>query len=216
MTVAATMTYDSLVEDIQTYSERTDDAFIAKIPTFILLAEQKIAAGLKTLWETSVLNTMITPGQYAISKPPRWRKTLSFKVAPMASNNLVPGTPILMRDQTFLSLYNQESSPGIPVYYGDWDYDNWLLAPLPDQAYNLEVVYQGRIQPLDSQNQVNLITRECPQLLLYATMIEACLYLKSFEKLQIWQPMYQSAMDDLKAEDQARYIDKNTKREQGI
>jgi hypothetical protein len=40
MTVAAVMTYDSLVDDVETYLERTDQATIAKIPTFIMLAEQ--------------------------------------------------------------------------------------------------------------------------------------------------------------------------------
>ena len=38
MTVAATMTYDSLVNDIQTYLERTDQATLDKIPQFIMLA----------------------------------------------------------------------------------------------------------------------------------------------------------------------------------
>ena len=43
MPAAAVMTYDSLVENIQTYLERTDQATIDKIPLFIMLAEQVIA-----------------------------------------------------------------------------------------------------------------------------------------------------------------------------
>ena len=49
MTAAAVMTYNSLFNDIQTYLERTDQATIDKIPQFIMLAEQVIAAELKFL-----------------------------------------------------------------------------------------------------------------------------------------------------------------------
>jgi len=49
MTAAVVMTYDSLVDDIQSYLERTDTATLEKIPTFIMLAEQVIAAEIKFL-----------------------------------------------------------------------------------------------------------------------------------------------------------------------
>lgn len=215
MTNAASMTYDSLVTDISSYMERTDTEFVNQIPRFILLAEQNIAAKIKTLWETTVLNTRVTQGQYYISKPARWKKTLSMKVAPAAGESTPPGTPMLIRDQALVSLINRESPRGEPQYYSDWDYDNWLLAPTPDVSYDIEIVYQGRIQPLDSNNQVNLITRECPQLLLYACLVEASVYLKSFEKLQVWQPLHDQALQALKSEDNERFIDKNSKRDQG-
>ena len=49
MTVAAVMTYDSLVENIQSYLERTDTATLDKIPLFIMLVEQTIASQIKFL-----------------------------------------------------------------------------------------------------------------------------------------------------------------------
>jgi len=213
MTNAATMTYDSLVSDIEKYSERVgDEDFQNQIPRLIMLSENKIAAEIKTLWETTIINTLVTQGQSSIPKPTRWRKTISMKVTPTVTSTL-PGTPVLIRDQTFVSLYGSEADAGQPLYYSDWDYQNWLIAPVPDQTYRIEIGYQGRVQPLDTSNQINLITTECPQLLLYGSMVEACMYLKSFEKLQIWQPLYQSALEALKNEDLSRFVDKNTKRE---
>ena len=38
MTTASVMTYDSLVENVQSYLERTDTATLEKIPLFIMLA----------------------------------------------------------------------------------------------------------------------------------------------------------------------------------
>lgn len=213
MTSAAVMTYDSLVQDILNYSERVDDTdFVAQIPRLIMLAETTIASEIKSLWETTVVSTTLTTAQNRIPKPARWRKTISMKVTPTLTSN-VPGSPVLARDQTFVAYYTSEGSRGQPLYYSDWDYQNWLVAPSCDTSYKVEISYQGRVQPLDSNNQVNLITTECPHLLLYAAMVEACLYLKSFEKLQIWQPLYQTALAALKDEDSSRLIDKNTKRE---
>ena len=54
MTTAQVMTYDSLVEDIQQYLERTDDATINQIPRFIMLAEQVIASQIKFLGNLTV------------------------------------------------------------------------------------------------------------------------------------------------------------------
>ena len=212
MANAAVMTYDSLVTDIQAYMERNDPDFVKQIPRIIMMTEQSIIAAIKTLWETSVVNTTIGQNVYTLQKPARWRKTLAFKVTPSQSN--IPGSPVLVRDQTFVSQYVNEADNGQPLYYADWDYNNWILAPAADQVYDLEIVYQQRVQPLDSQNQVNLVTREVPQLLLYGCLVQSCLYVKSFDKLQMWQPLYEKELATLTTEDRGRYLDKNSKLEQ--
>ena len=63
MTAASVMTYDSLVENIQSYLERTDTATLEKIPLFIMLAEQVIAAEIKFLGNLTV-NTSTTIATY--------------------------------------------------------------------------------------------------------------------------------------------------------
>ena len=213
--MAATMTYDSLIQDISEYTERDDQEFLDQIPRFILLAENKIAAAVKTLWETVVVNTTIPINGSSLAKPVRWRKTLSIKVESNGNSTTVPGAPIYLRDQNFVSLYQNEAEAGRPEYYADWDYENWIFAPVADREYQVQISYIAKVRPLDENNQVNLITTECPQLLLYATMVEACSYLKAFDKLQIWQPMYQSELANLTAEDEQRFIDKNSKIIQG-
>ena len=72
----AAMTYDTLVSDIQVYTERDDDPFIAQIPRFIMLAENRIASESKPLGLLRVVNG--TLGSNVMNKPVRWRKTRSF------------------------------------------------------------------------------------------------------------------------------------------
>lgn len=198
---AYVMTYDNLVADIIRYTERDDTGFIAQIPMLIGLAEQSIAAEIKTLWELNVVTTTLIPTQGTLAKPARWRKTVSMKIN---------GEPVTLRSQDYVAQVQAEYANAQPLYYSDYDYDHWALGPRPDAAYSVEIIYYSRIQPLDSANQENLITREAPQALLFGTLLQTQGFLKSPDKLQLWQGMYDKAMAALKAENASRKIDRNT------
>jgi hypothetical protein len=198
---AYSMTYDNLVADIIKYSERDDTGFVDQIPMLIGLAEQSIAAEMKTLWELNVVTTTLIPTQGTLSKPARWRKTVSMKIN---------GEPVTHRSQDYVAQVQAEYANAQPLYYADYDYDHWALGPKPDAAYTVEIIYYSRIQPLDSSNQENLITREAPQALLFGTLLQTQGFLKSPDKLQLWQSLYDKAMAALKAENASRNVDRNT------
>ena len=56
MATAVAQTYNNLVTSVEAYLERTDATTIAYIPTFIMLAEQVLAADLKFLGNLNVGN----------------------------------------------------------------------------------------------------------------------------------------------------------------
>ena len=154
MTVAAVMTYDSLVENIQSYLERTDTATLDKIPLFIMLAEQTIASQIKFLGNLTVNTSNMVTGQNIIDKPARWHKTVSMNIT-------VDGKryPVLLRKYEYLREYWPDpAQTSVPKFYADYDYTHWLIAPTPAAAYAFEVLYYERIQPLDSSNQTNWFT----------------------------------------------------------
>lgn len=199
------MTYDSLVEDVIRYCERNDESFVTQIPRLIMLTEQGIAAEIKTLMQLNVVNTTLTVNDPVLQKPVRWRKTISMKVN---------GKPILNRSMDYVTQFQTESPTGQPLYYGDYDYDHWALAPIPNSAYTVEMIYYSRIQPLDIENQENLLTREAPQALLFGTLLQTQGYLKNTEKLAVWKGYYDSAIAALKGEDQRRMVDRNATRQE--
>jgi hypothetical protein len=201
MTNAVVMTYDGLVADIINYSERSDAQWIATIPTIIALTEASIASELKTYLQLTVVETTLAQNQVVVAKPARWRKTVSMKIN---------GAPILLRSQDYIAQYQSESTAGVPKYYGEYDYGNWAIAPAPATNSNVEIIYYSEIQPLDTTNQQNLFTRECPQLMLYGSMYHAMSYLKAIDKIQIWKSYYDNALAALKKEDNARRVDRNT------
>jgi hypothetical protein len=201
MAGAYQMTYDNLIADIISYMERNDAGFIAQIPSLIGLAESAIAAELKTLLQLTVVETTLNQNQVVLNKPARWRKTVSMKTN---------GQPMLMRSQDYVAQYQNESSAGAPKYYAEYDYNNFAFAPKPDQAYPLEIIYYSEIQPLDTSNQQNLFTRECPQAMLFGTLLQAQGYLKALDKLPIWKAYYTDSLAALKKEDNTRRVDRNT------
>ena len=201
MTNAYVMTYDNLVADVINYMERNDAQFVAQIPNLIGLAESAIAAELKTLLQLTVVETTIATNQTILAKPARWRKTVSMKTN---------GKPMLIRSQDYIAQYQSESDNGVPLYYAEYDYNNWNFAPKPDDDYPVEITYYSEIQPLDTSNQQNLFTRECPQAMLFGTLLQAQGYLKALDKLPVWKAYYTDSLAALKKEDSSRRIDRNT------
>jgi len=204
MTVASVMTYDSLVENVQSYLERNDTATLDKIPLFIMLAEQIIASQIKFLGNLSVNTSTMTIGQATLDKPARWHKTVSMNITVAGQRQ-----PVLLRKYEYLREYWPDpTTTSVPQFYCDYDYTHWLVAPTPAVAYDFEVLYYERIQPLDSSNQTNWFTIYAPQALLYGSLLQAMPFLKNDTRTPIWQAQYQQIMDTLVAEDKLRIADR--------
>lgn len=204
MTTAAMMTYDSLVADIQSYLERNDAATLNKIPTFIMLAEQNLAAQIKLLGNLIVNTSALTIGQATIDKPARWRKTVSMNITVAGQRQ-----PVLLRKYEYLREYWPDpAQTGVPKFYADYDYTHWIVSPTPDAAYNFEVLYYERPQPLDSSNQSNWFTQYAPQALLYGSLLQAMPFLKNDGRTVMWQQQYDLILNALKTEDVTRTGDR--------
>jgi hypothetical protein len=201
MSGAYQMTYDNLIADVINYMERNDAQFVAQIPNLIGLAESAIAAELKTLLQLTVVETTLPANSSVLNKPARWRKTVSMKAN---------GKPILLRSQDYIAQYQSESAAGTVKYYAEYDYNNWNFAPLPAANTPIEIIYYSEIQPLDTTNQQNLFTRECPQAMLFGTLLQAQGYLKALDKLPVWKSYYTDSLAALKKEDNSRRVDRNT------
>jgi hypothetical protein len=176
---------------------------VEAIPTFITLAEFEIAQQIKTLGQMQVVVSTMTINNPVIQKPARWRKTVSMEVSSAGAKS-----PVLLRKYEYLKSYTPDATTtGLPLFYADYDYDHWLVAPTPDQAYSFEVLYYERIAPLSSANQTNWITQNAPNAMLFGTLLQAMPFLKN-DARQIFQQKYQEALAALKAEDVTRVGDR--------
>jgi hypothetical protein len=204
--MAVEMTYASLVTDISSYLERTDTATLQKIPTFIMLAEQVISTEIQFLGNLTVVTSTMNVGEPIIVKPARWRKTVSVNLIDNSQRQ-----PVFLRKYEYLRNYwPNATQTDTPIYYCDYDYTHWLVAPTPDLAYNYEVLYYERVQPLDATNQTNWFTQYAPQAMLYGSLLQAMPFLKNDERIPMWQAQYDRVIATLKAEDVARIGDRQT------
>jgi len=103
---------------------------------------------------------------------------------------------------------------GLPLYYADYDYQHWVFAPTPDAARPFEVLYWQLPPLLDDTNQTNWITEYAPNLLLYATLLEAAPAMKNDERVQVWQGFYDRALQALNGEDIRKIVDRQMVRQE--
>lgn len=210
--MATVMTFDTLKQDVQRYLERgatlaADPLVFEQIPRLINLAERRIARELKIQGFIAVVTTPLVPGQSVYSKPDRWRDTISINIGTGPSNT--KRTPVFGRSYEYLrSYWPNEAETGTPELYSDYDYDHWLLAPTPDAAYPMEVLYYELPPLLDEEQQSNWITEYAPQLLLYGALLEATPFLKNDERIEVWQNMYDRSAAMLNGEDLAKILDR--------
>lgn len=210
--MATTMTFETLKDDVRRYLERgstlaSDPIVYEQIPRLINLAERRIARELKIQGFINVVSTALVPGQSVYDKPDRWRDTISINIGTGTNNKT--RTALFTRDYEYLRTYwPDESETGTPIFYGDYDYDHWLIVPTPNVAYPMEVLYYELPPLLDDTQQTNWLSEYAPQLLLYGTLLEATPFLKNDERIPVWQQMYDRSAAMLNGEDLAKVLDR--------
>ena len=196
--MAEVLTYTSLLSDVQTYCERSDAPFVTQVPRFVMLAENRLASEIRGLgfqkYVTGALNSNTFP------KPERWRETVSFNIT--VANQRIFLQP---RSYDYCRAFTPDPSvTGTPRYYADYEYEHFLVVPTPVVAVPFELSYYERPEPLSAVNQTNWITQYAPQLLLYATLLEAQPFLKRPDLSQVWQAAYDRALQGLAQESTRR------------
>lgn len=216
--MATNMTFTTLQQDVQRYLERgdtlaSDPIVFEQIPRLINLAERRIARELKVEGFINVVTGTLASGVSVYAKPDRWRDTVSINIGtgPTFNNRKI----IFARVYEYLrSYWPNPSETDTPLFYSDYDYSHWLIAPTPDADYPFEILYYELPPLLDDSVQTNWITEYAPQLLLYGTLMEATPFLKNDERIPVWQSMYDRAAAMLNGEDLAKILDRSAVRKE--
>ena len=81
------------------------------------------------------------------------------------------------RDTSFIAEFNHGDSTGQPKYYANWDDKNIVFAPIPDQAYEIQMNYIRDPEHFTS-TQNTFLSQHAENLLLYGVLVECFSYLK--------------------------------------
>ena len=190
------MNYSQLSTLIQDYCESTETSFVANIPTFVQLAEERIYNSVQIpAIRKNVTGTMTINFQY-FSLPSDWLSTFSLAVFNPSNNEY---TYLLNKDVNFIrASYPPPNSYGKPQYYAIWNNSSMILGPTPDLAYTAELHYYY-YPPSIVRNSTSWLGDNFENVLLYGSLREAYTYLKGeADMMQYYDQKYQEAVAQLK------------------
>lgn len=218
------MTFNSLISDLQAYLERgtvNDPLVFQQLPEMINFAERRIATEIKVIGFIVPATFALQAGLAVYPKPDRWRQTVSMNVGQIATGNAVRSQMFERSYEYIRSFWPDDSqtsttvygTPAPPKFYADYNYQNMIFAPTPDAAYPAEIVYYEQPPLLDATNQTNWITQYQPNLLLYASLLEATPFLKNDARIPTWQSMYTGIKEAVNGQDVSKILDRNVTRD---
>ena len=188
--------YTSLQAAVTEYLARDQDTtLIARIPSFIQLAEAKLN---RQLFMRQMELRSIAVVDLTSSEPEFVALPSDFQSMRRVRLSSVPGKPCLeFKSGTQMDEYRFATCDvtGQPRYFTVFG-DEIELAPTPDATYTIEMVYRQNIPPLAS-NVTNWLLTLAPDIYLYGALLESAPYIKEDARIQTWGLGFASALGDL-------------------
>ena len=186
-------TYSTLVQAIEDFTEYTETSFVSNINTFIQNCEERILYSVDLdVFRKNVTGSASTGNQY-VAVPSDFR-------APFAMNVTSAGSKIFLlnKDVEYLQEYNPTGATGIPKYYSIFDVDNFILSPVPNANFPVELHYYYKPQSIVTAG-TTWIGDNAEQALLYGSLFEAYTYMKGEpEILNLYNQRFAEALTRLK------------------
>jgi len=190
------MNYSELSSLIQEYVQSTETSFVANIPQFVQLAEERIfnTVQIPALRQNSTATVSV--GNQYMALPSDWLSTFSLAIINPSTNVY---TYLLNKDVNFIrECYTTSGTQGAPQYYGIWDDTTMILGPTPDLAYTLELHYYY-YPPSIVDVGTSWLGTNFETVLLYGSLREAYNYLKGEpDMVKNYEDKYQEALMQLK------------------
>tara|TARA_R100000322_G_scaffold155083_1_gene114099 strand:- start:1110 stop:1760 length:651 start_codon:yes stop_codon:yes gene_type:complete len=108
------------------------------------------------------------------------------------------------RDTSFIAEFNPSDSTGQPKYYANWDDKNILFAPVPDQAYTIQLNYIKDPPHFDSST-TTFLSQHQEALLLHGVLTECFSYLKGpLDIYNLYKGKYNEEIQDFALQQMGR------------
>lgn len=189
------MNYATLTTLIQQYCESTESSFVANIPTFVQLAEERIYNSVQIPAIRRNQIGTLTPNNKYLTMPADWLATFSLAVINPVTN---AQEFLLDKDVNFIrQSYPDPDDTGVPKYYAIFDKNTFILGPTPDSNYQVEMHYYYYPESIVTAG-TSWIGDNYETVLLYGSLREAYTYLKGeADMMQYYEAKYQEAMQQL-------------------
>ena len=188
--------YDNLKTNIADYLARND--LNDKIPMFVALAEKRLNRDLR-LRQTLQQSTYTLDSGFQVPTPSDFleMKDIHIDANPIVNLNFKTVSQ-------FYRLANVSGS-GNPINYTLVS-NNFVLAPRPTGSSVINMTYYKIPKVLSDTNASNEYLDVCPDLLLYASLVESAPFLMNDERLQTWEALYTRGLTSItKSDEQSEF-----------
>ena len=196
-------TLDNLRTDIRGYTEVSSNVLSDTIlDTIIKNAENKIYRAIDTDQSVFYATSNAIVGNRYVTIPDDLRAIRNVQFKNSAGDQFY----LEQKDTSYIAEFY--STPGtsavdIPKYYANWDENFWVLAPTPDQTYEITLAYDKEPETITDTTSSpapatvgTYLSNKYQDLLLYACLVNTYGYLKGpADMLQYYQGAYKEAIE---------------------
>ena len=187
--------YSELQTAVANFTHRSDLA--AVIPDFIRLAEDMIYGDIESRQQDISATLTCTPLVETLSLPSDFIDSLSLSVSSITPHGTIDFRVADQFRQEFQ--YGDSGVPRIYTIIGN----NIFLAPIPDQAYTLNLIYQAKLMNLSNSNIANFLLTNYPSIYLYASLTHAAIYMEDDNLQKKWHDTYMGMLSQINGNDWA-------------
>ena len=201
------MTYTELVQKIRDYTEVSNTVLSDTIVNgFIENAEFRILRDVDSDNNRRYVFANLIAGTRFIDTPQDLLVIRSAQIVDSDGTANPDNREFLQyRDTSFMSEFNNLNSQGVPKYYSNWDESRIVVAPTPDQTYQIQLNYILKPAGLSSTVPTTYLSLQFPNGLLYACLVEAYGFLKGpNDLLQLYEGKYKQAVEGFSIEQMGR------------
>ena len=208
------MTLAELKTLIQNYVQNSETTFVATLDDFIVNTEERIFELIQLDFFRKNVTGHLTTGNTYLTAPSDFQ--LSFSLAVIDGNG--DYHYLDKKHTSFMREYTPDptatSERGRPLYYADFDKElstgsdngsTLIVAPVPDQDYNVELHYLYDPSSLTSQTSGTWISQNARNALLYGCLVEAYTFMKGdADMMNLYEKRFNLEILRLKNQSEAR------------
>ncbi len=189
-------TYTTLKSAIQDYTENTESTFVADLAIIIQQAEDRIVKSVELPNFRKNVTGSFTNGNQYLTAPDDYLYPFSLAVLD-SSNNY---SYLISTDVSFIrEAYPSAASTGVPKHYAQFDDNSFIVGPSPNANLNVELHYYYIPTSISaSADGTSWLGTNAPELLLYASLIEAYTFMKGEPDIMAnYEKRFQEALQRL-------------------
>tara|TARA_B100000530_G_scaffold4253_4_gene3555 strand:+ start:5875 stop:6528 length:654 start_codon:yes stop_codon:yes gene_type:complete len=188
------MDFNSLVSAVVETTENDGSEFLGALPNMIQRAQDKMMNDLDDQGLVSYASVAVSSGTAEVSVPTGGEIIKTFTIEVSGARTQLKHRPY----EYLLDYWPVSASTATPRYYGFKTNTEIRVAPTPSATIDSQIGFIAQITTITSASPTNYFTTHCENALFFATMVEASMFMKSFNTTQAWQQEYAGEIERLR------------------